>query len=143
MYEIKTRLLTLISNSSSLLSPQSTHVFGNWRIDVFRLPYSSFPVVTVRMEEGMSSGPIYEGGSWFYLHYYDFTLHVHGRSLEEARNIGDDIINYLKLNNRKTDAPTYYDIRNLAMREAIDDASARRLSRVIVTGTILTEETLS
>jgi len=142
MYDVKTKLLTLISLSSSDLQPQATHVLANWKTNVWKLRYNSFPLVTVRIIDGRETyqygfkTPSLSHGQYF---NYLFTAYVYGRTMNEARGLGDGIMDYLAQNNKHRDS-NIIDITGLSIRESIMERGTQRMYVVIVSGVLITEE---
>jgi hypothetical protein len=145
MYEVKTKLLTLVSLANVGLSPQTTHVLGNWKINIDKLEMSKFPIVTVRMADASEE---YQYGqktpTKTNAQYgnYNFTAFVYALTLAQARGLADDVVDYLAENNKHVDT-NIIDIRHLTVQETADKKGTRRYFKVIVTGTIMTEETLA
>lgn len=144
MYDVKTKLLTLISESHLSLSPQATHVLGNWKVNVWKLPYSNFPIITVRIVNTFTEyqygfkTPTLDHGQYF---NYMFTAFVYGRTLDEARELGDAIITYLGQNHKQRDT-NIIDITNLMMRETVVVHGTQRMFIIVVSGIISTEESI-
>src|SRR4030065_2258135 len=144
MYDVKTKLLTLISNSHASLSPQTTHILANWKTNVWKLHYANFPIVTVRIIDGREAyqygfkTPTKTHAQYF---NYTFTAFVYGRTIDESREIGDSIIDYLAQNNKDRDTGIL-DIINLIIQERVLERGTQRMYVVVVSGTIMTEESL-
>lgn len=143
MYEIKTKLLTLISLADSSLQPQATHVLGNWKTNIARLSDSSFPVVTVRVTNAIQKyawgfrTPTKAYGEYY---HYSFTAFVFSDTLTNTRELADKIIDYLLQNNKHVDVGII-DIIDVTSREAF--SRARRKRKIEITGLIITEESLA
>lgn len=143
MYEVKTKLLTLISNADSTLQPQATHVLGNWKTNIAKLPDSSFPVVTVRITNAAQIDawgfrtPTKAYGEYY---HYRFTAFVFSDTLTNTRELADKIIDYLLQNNKHVDVGIM-DITEVTSREA--SSRARRKRKIEITGLIIVEESLT
>jgi hypothetical protein len=145
MYEVKTKLLTLISNANSGLSPQTTHVLGNWKTNIDRLDSGTFPVVTIRMinaTEDYQWGQKTPTKTNAQYYNYRFTAFVFALTLGQARGIADDIIDYLAEHNKDVTSGIL-DIIKLSVQETADRHGTQRYFKVVVDGIIITEETLT
>lgn len=141
---LKLKLMTMIAASDSRLSPRTTHVLGNWHIQSWELQKMDFPVVTVRVQARQISmwsfkPPTVAHGE---LYSYTFTAHVFAETMEISREIMDNILDYLAVNNKQADTKII-DIINLTSKESVLTKGARRYWRMILSGTILTEEPIS
>lgn len=143
MYEIKTKLLTLISLADSTLQPQTTHVLGNWKTNIEKLSDDKFPIVTVRVSDAaQDSAWGFRTPSKSYGEYYKyrFTAFVFHDTLTNTRELADKIVDYLAQNN-KYESEGIIDIIELTIREAT--TRARRKRKVEISGLIITEESLT
>jgi len=140
-YTVKLKLMDMIAAADARLSPRVDHVSGNWHIQVWQ---KNFPFVTVKLQG--KSVPIWSFKPPTVVHgelyAYDFTAHCFGESMGISRDIADMIVNYLAINNKQADAKIV-DITNLTTKESILEKGPKRYWRIIVTGTILTEEPIS
>lgn len=143
MYTVKLKLMTLISESDSELTPQETHVIGDMFIPSYKLSANKYPIVTVKIfvtpsyvygnkTPSLACGELYN---------YDFVAYVFATELIESRRLGDKIIDYLKINNKHSDT-NIIDIINLGIQEAPTKHGAKALWRVEIRGTVITEESI-
>lgn len=145
MYEVKTKLLTLISLANSTLSPQITHVLGNWKTNIDKLSSTSFPIITVRIMDTIEQ---YQYGqktptkttAQYYI--YRFTAFAYALTISESRQIADDIIDYLAEHN-KDSVSGILDITNLSTQELYSKRGSKRYFTTLVEGQIMVEESLA
>lgn len=145
LYTVKLKLMNMIAAADpTRLSPRETHVLGNWHIQAWQARYQDFPIVTVRISSrsipmwGFKPPTVTHGE----LYAYDFTAHCFAESMETSRYIVDKIVDYLAIHNKQADAKIV-DIINLTTKESILQKGPKRFWRIILTGTILTEESIS
>lgn len=141
---LKLKLMNMITASDARLSPRTTHVLGNWHIQSWELKFPDFPIVTVRVQGKQVSvwsfkPPTVAHGE---IYSYSFTAHVFAETMEISREIMDNILDYLAIHNKQADTKII-DIINLTSRESVLQKGPRRYWRMILTGTILTEEPVS
>lgn len=144
IYTVKLALMNLISNSDSRLQPRQTHILANWHIQSWQLTMDTFPIVTVRMQGKQTAiygfkPPNVPFGE---LYYYDFSLYVFGDSMWTSREIADNVIDYLGANN-KVPTSRIIDIVGLTIKENIPIHGPKRYWRTVITGRIITEESLT
>ena len=140
-FTIKTRLLQMVANSDSRLQPQTQHVSGNWHVQTWQI---NAPYATVRMT--MKNIPIYgfkpPTVAHGELYSYGFSVFIWGQTMSEARDIMDNILDYLYINNKQQHDVGIVDIINLKTRESVPKTGPRRYWRMILSGEIITEETI-
>lgn len=144
LYTIKLKLMNMIAAADARLSPRETHVLGNWHIQAWQARYQDFPIVTVRISSRnipiwSFKPPTVAHGE---LYAYDFTAHCFAESMEISREVIDKIVDYLAVYNKQADVKIV-DIINLTTRESILQKGPKRFWRIILTGTLLTEEPIS
>lgn len=141
---VKLALAQMIADSDPRLSPRTKHVLMNWHVPSWKLTMDTFPIVTVRMQ--MRQTPI-----WSFkpptiahgeLYFYDFTAYVFGESMATSRELADAVIDYLGQHN-KDPANHIIDIVALSVKESVSIHGPKRYWRTIVSGRILTEESLT
>jgi hypothetical protein len=144
IYTVKLKLMDLIAAADSRLIPRATHVLGNWHIQIWQKGYDKYPTVTVRLQGkqtpiwGFKPPTIVHGE----LYYYDFTAFVFSDSMQDSRMLADNIADYLGQHNK--DATTHIiDIINIAVREHVTTVGPKRYWRMVVSGQVVTEETLT
>ena len=132
------------------LHPLATHVFSDWRINVYALSTDRFPVVTVRLGTATRTELVYgrktksdERGIFYTC---PFTAHVWAenastRKAKNAMDIADKITDYLLQvsPDSTTGIEHFYDITT---RESQPDRGGQRISRVIIEGFCLVKRTL-
>jgi hypothetical protein len=149
---VKTKILELISASSSNLSPQATHVHPNWKTDISYLE-TNFPVVTVRLGPANISEKVYgrQLGNDTRGTYTAYALSMHvwderastDPASKNACDLADTIINYLlNYTGDSTSGIVYFDA--LTVRESEPDPRGpQRLCRVIIEGFVFCKRILS
>lgn len=152
---VKERLMTLISLSTAVLQPKTTHVSGNYNFNVDSLRV--LPLVSVKTSEDINdeifdrilegenlegTGTIEEGST----EIVSFTAHIHTSACtiagedrgRWAHELADQIVNYLHLHRYDTANSTTYgieDIFDISARES--DINAYNVARIIVAGRML------
>jgi len=150
MYDVKNKLASLISSADADLSPQTTHVLLDWKIDISKLTEAKFPVVTLRIMPSSTRDFLYgrqtessERGVYI---VYAFTAHIFAyhsstgnAKAKAAQDLADKIESYL-LQNNKDDTTGIADIFGIVKRESEPSRGARRISRIIMNGYILAKK---
>jgi hypothetical protein len=144
-YDVKLKLMDLISDASSQLSPRQKHVLGNWRLEAWELN-KEFPVVTVQLK--MRQVPVYGFKTPTLSHaeyyWYDATLYVYHDSMTTSRDLMDAILDYLYQNNKQTVNATVkiIDMTDFVTREDIPMRGTRRYWRMVLRFVLICEESL-
>jgi len=150
--DVKDKLMKLIAASHSDLSPQSTHIFGDWRIKVWKFKKANMPIVTVRVAPVNINETAYgsqlsstERGTYA---TFFFTAHVweenasSGNKSDNALNLADSIVTYLtKYSGDTTSGIVFF--RDVTYRDSQPETGPQRYSRVIIEGFIFAKRPFS
>jgi len=145
MYDIKVKLMELISQASEELQPMEKHVFGNWRINYWEADSDNFPLVTVRITRGREWEPIFGARNspspkYVVFHFTLFIFALHGNpKAENAQAIADQIIDFFTNYNKfEVDSKTkIVDVVGLRYFELEPERASHRLSRIILEGDLI------
>lgn len=160
MTPVKNAMLEIISGADLSLSPQDTHVRGDWKILTTYLE-DNYPVVTLRVGTVNITERIYgrtmDKSTRGHYVTYSFSAHVwaeksyqlfdegadeHQTQARPASEIADAIIDTLeKYNGDETSGICHFD--RVTARESEPERGPQRLTRVIIEGLVLVKRPLS
>lgn len=157
---VKTQMLTIIASADPSLSPQETHVRGDWKIgDVYVT--ENFPVVTLRVGNVDMTERIYgrQIGGNMRGHYvtYAFSAHVWGeksyqmfdddmddtqQQAQPASDLADEIIDVLEQYTGDVASGICW-FHRILVRESEPERGPQRLTRFIITGFVIAKRPLT
>ena len=145
MYDVKVKLMELISEASEELQPREKHVLGNWRLNYWDLDSDNFPLVTVRITRGRQWEPIYGARAAPYPKHivFHFTMFIFALNstpkAKNAQNIADQILDFFTNYNKfEVNSRTkIIDVVGLRYFELEPERGSHRLSRIILEGDLI------
>jgi hypothetical protein len=160
MTPVKNQMLGIIANADPSLSPQDTHVGGDWKILTTYLE-TNYPVVTLRVGTVDVTERIYgrtmDKNTRGHYVTYSFSAHVwaekpynlfdegadeHQTQARYASEIADAIMDALeKYNGDETSGICWFD--RVTARESEPERGPQRLTRIIIEGLVLVKRPLS
>jgi len=140
IYNIKKRLMTMISNSSPSLQPQEDHVLPNWHIKVWEAKKA--PLVTVKITRGRQErwnyGKQITHNKFGEYIVYHFTSFIFAKTRKDAQDLADAIMTYLLKNGYQKDVGIL-DMINFEYMESEPERGVYGLKRIILEGDIIVE----
>jgi hypothetical protein len=160
MNNVKTAMLIIISSADSSLSPQNTHVRGDWKIMTSYVE-NNFPVVTLRLGSEDVSERVYgrqmSGNRRGHYVTYAFSAHVWAEKdyqmfdddmddyvlqAKPASELADKIIDVLEnFTGDTTSGICWFD--KILARESEPERGPQRLTRIIIEGFVIVQRPLS